>query len=231
MQYLMAVLLLAGLTGCQSMQEKNVKLETRQDKISYSIGLSVGRNLSRDSIAINSDAFLQGVLDAKLDSAKHLMSDAEIQDTMRSFQQEMQTKAQERALAVAMKNITEGATFLAENAKKPGVVTLPSGLQYSVIVEGTGKKPQATSTVKTHYTGRLLDGTEFDSSIKHGQPAVFPCNGVIPGWTEALLLMKEGSKWELYIPSNLAYGEQGAGNVIPPNATLIFEIELLEDPK
>ena len=228
MRYLLAVMLLAGITGCQSQQEKNVKLETRQDKISYSIGMSVGKNLHRDSIAISPEAFLRGVMDAKLDTTKHLMSEAEIQDTMRAFSREMQIKQEERARAQAIKNATEGAAFLAENGKKPGVITLPSGLQYRVITEGKGKKPLAASTVKTNYTGRLIDGTEFDSSFKHGQPAVFPCNGVIPGWTEALMLMKEGAKWELYIPSNLAYGEQGAGNVIPPNATLIFEIELLE---
>ena len=228
MRYLLAVLVLAGITGCQSQQGANVKLETRQDKISYSIGMSVGKNLHRDSIAISPEAFLRGVMDAKLDSSKHLMNEAEIQDTMRSFSHDMQIKQEERARALAMKNITEGAVFLAENAKKPGVITLPSGLQYRVIQEGTGKKPELTSTVTTHYTGRLLDGTEFDSSLKHGQPAVFPCNGVIPGWTEALQLMKVGSKWELYIPSTLAYGDQGAGNVIPPNATLIFEIELLD---
>jgi FKBP-type peptidyl-prolyl cis-trans isomerase FklB len=228
MRYLLAVLILAGITGCQSQQEKNVKLETRQDKISYSIGLSVGKNLTRDSIAISPEAFLRGVMDARLDTSKHLMTEAEIQDTMRAFSKEMQVKTEERARAQAVKNISEGAAFLAENAKKPGVVVLPSGLQYRVLTEGTGKKPLLTSTVKTNYAGRLLDGTEFDSSIKHGQPAVFPCNGVIPGWTEALQLMKTGSKWELYVPSNLAYGEQGAGNVIPPNATLIFDIELIE---
>jgi FKBP-type peptidyl-prolyl cis-trans isomerase FklB len=228
MRYLLAVMVLAGITGCQSQQGANVKLETRQDKISYSIGMSIGKNLSRDSIAISPEAFLRGVMDAKLDSSKHIMTEAEIQDTMRAFSQEMQLKQQERARAQAIKNVTEGATFLAENGKKPGVITLPSGLQYKVIKEGTGKKPDLTSTVTTHYTGRLLDGTEFDSSLKHGQPAVFPCNGVIPGWTEALQLMKVGSKWELYIPSTLAYGDQGAGNVIPPNATLIFEIELLD---
>lgn len=228
MRYLLAVLVLAGITGCQSQQGANVKLETRQDKISYSIGMSVGKNLHRDSIAISPEAFLRGVMDAKLDSSKHLMSEAEIQDTMRSFSHDMQIKQEERARAQAIKNATDGAAYLTENAKKPGVITLPSGLQYRVITEGKGKKPLAASTVKTNYIGRLINGEEFDSSFKHGQPAVFPCNGVIPGWTEALLLMKEGSKWELVIPSDLAYGEQGAGNVIPPNATLIFEIELLE---
>jgi FKBP-type peptidyl-prolyl cis-trans isomerase FklB len=228
MHYLMAVLLLAGLTEGPSTQEKNVKLETRQDKISYCIGMSVGRNLNRDSIAITAEAFLRGVMDAKLDSTKHLMTDTEIQDTMRAFSQEMQLKQQERTRSQATKNITEGAAFLAENAKKPGVVTLPSGLQYRVIKEGTGKLPKLNSKVKTHYAGRLLDGMEFDSSIKRGEPIVFPCDGVIAGWTEALQHMKVGSKWELYIPPHLAYGEAGSNGVIPPNATLIFDIELLE---
>jgi FKBP-type peptidyl-prolyl cis-trans isomerase FklB len=133
----------------------------------------------------------------------------------------------EQAHAAGEKNRLEGEAFLAENAKKPGVVTLPSGLQYKVLVEGTGKKPNAAATVKTHYSGKLLNGTEFDSSIKRGEPAVFPCSGVIRGWTEALLLMPVGSKWELYIPASLAYGEAGAGGVIPPNATLIFQVELI----
>jgi len=128
---------------------------------------------------------------------------------------------------LADKNQKEGEVFLAENKKKKGVITLPSGLQYQVIKEGTGKIPKATDTVTTHYRGTLIDGTEFDSSYKRGEPASFPVNGVIKGWTEALQLMKVGSKWQLFIPSNLAYGPQGAGQAIGPNATLIFEIELL----
>jgi FKBP-type peptidyl-prolyl cis-trans isomerase FklB len=128
----------------------------------------------------------------------------------------------------ADKNRTAGDAFLAENARKPGVVTLPSGLQYRVITEGKGKTPIASSTVRTHYRGRLLDGTEFDSSYKHGQPAQFAVNGVMPGWSQALQMMKEGSKWELFVPASLGYGEAGAGGVIPPNATLIFEVELIE---
>lgn len=227
MHSLWAAVLIVGLAGCQSMGEKNVKLETQQDKISYSIGMTVGKNLHKDSIAISPEAFLRGVLDAGLDSAARLMTDNEIQETMTAFQKDMQAKAGERARALAQKNKVEGEAFLAENAKKPGVVTLPSGLQYRVITEGTGKIPQAASTVKTHYKGTLLDGTEFDSSYKRGEPAIFPCHGVIPGWTEALLKMKVGSKWELFVPAELAYGEQGAGGVIPPNATLVFEIELL----
>jgi FKBP-type peptidyl-prolyl cis-trans isomerase FklB len=131
------------------------------------------------------------------------------------------------AQQLADKNQKEGEVFLAENKKKKGVVTLPSGLQYHVITAGTGKIPKATDTVTTHYRGTLIDGTEFDSSYKRGEPASFPVNGVIKGWTEALQLMKVGSKWQLFIPSNLAYGPQGAGQVIGPSATLIFEIELL----
>jgi FKBP-type peptidyl-prolyl cis-trans isomerase FklB len=136
-------------------------------------------------------------------------------------------KQAERTKQLAEKNKKEGEAFLAANKTKEGIKTLPSGLQYKVIKEGTGKTPTAEDTVVTNYRGTLTDGTEFDSSYKRGQPATFPVKGVIPGWTEALQLMKEGSKWELFIPSNLAYGEQGAGGVIGPNAALIFEIELI----
>jgi FKBP-type peptidyl-prolyl cis-trans isomerase FklB len=146
-----------------------------------------------------------------------------MQETMAVFQKEMMAKQQE----VATKNKKEGEAFLVENKKKQGVKTLPSGLQYKVIKEGTGKKPKLGDTVTAHYWGTLIDGTEFDSSYKRGQPANFPVSGVIPGWTEALQLMGEGAKWQLFIPSNLAYGERGAGAGIGPNATLIFEIELI----
>jgi len=231
MQFILAAMLVVGISGCQSTGEKDVKLETKQDKVSYSIGLTVGNNLKRDSITISPEAFLRGVLDARVDSAQRVMTEKEVQETMTAFQQEMQTKAQEREQAQALKSRTEGEAFLASNAKAPGIQVMPSGLQCRVITEGTGPKPQASSTVKVHYRGRLVDGTEFDSSLKRGEPAVFPVNGVIPGWTEALQLMKVGSKWEVFIPSHLAYGEQGAGGVIPPNATLIFEVELLEIQK
>lgn len=220
-------LLVVGLAGCQSSGEKDVKLETQKDKVSYSIGMNVGKNLNRDSIEVNFDALLRGLRDAKADSASRLMTDAQIQETMTTFQQEMQNKQMENARLAGEKHKKEGESFLAENGKKPGVVTLPSGLQYLVVTAGKGKTPKLTSTVTTHYVGRLLDGTEFDSSIKRGEPATFPCNGVIKGWTEALQLMKEGDKWELYIPPSLGYGESGAGGVIPPNATLIFQVELI----
>ena len=227
MNMLITTVLVVGLIGCQSGGEKKTKLETKQEKLSYGIGVNVGKNLNRDSIVIAPDAFLRGVLDAGADSAKRLMSDQEVKEAIMAFQQELSAKQMEAARMAGDVHAKEGAAFLAENAKKPGVITLPSGLQYKIIKDGTGKSPHATSTVTTHYAGRLLDGTEFDSSIKSNQPATFACNQVIRGWTEALQLMKEGSKWELFIPSALAYGERGAGNVIPPNATLIFELELI----
>jgi FKBP-type peptidyl-prolyl cis-trans isomerase FklB len=222
-----AAALMVGLTGCQNGSDKQVKLETQMDKVSYSIGLNIGNNMKRDSIKINAEALVRGIMDASADSASRLMTPAQIQETMSAFQADLQKKQEENARVAGEKNIVEGEAYLAANSKKPGVVTLPSGLQYRVITQGTGKKPVATSEVTTHYVGKLINGTEFDSSVKRGQPATFPCNGVIKGWTEALQLMPVGSKWELVIPPTLAYGENGAGGVIPPNAVLIFEVELL----
>jgi FKBP-type peptidyl-prolyl cis-trans isomerase FklB len=159
---------------------------------------------------------------------KPLMTEQEIRDTIGAFQKEMMAKQQELAKQMGEKNKKEGEVFLAENKKKEGVKTLASGLQYKVIKAGTGKKPKATDTVTTHYRGTLVDGTEFDSSARQGKPATFQVKGVIPGWTEALQLMEEGAKWQLFIPSNLAYGERGTqGGPIGPNAALIFDIELI----
>jgi FKBP-type peptidyl-prolyl cis-trans isomerase FklB len=222
-----AAALVVGITGCQNTSEKQVKLETQNDKVSYSIGLNIGQNMKRDSVKINPEMLVRGIMDASLDSASHLMTEAQIQETMTAFQQDLQKKRQENTRMAGEKNRAEGDAYLAANSKKPGVVTLPNGLQYRIITQGTGKKPSASSTVSTHYVGRLLNGTEFDSSVKRGQPATFPVNGVIKGWTEALQMMPVGSKWELVIPPSLGYGEQGAGGVIPPNAVLIFEVELL----
>jgi FKBP-type peptidyl-prolyl cis-trans isomerase FklB len=155
------------------------------------------------------------------------MSDKDMDETMKSFQQEMSTKMQAKQKIEGDKNKKEGEAFLEANKKKDGVITLPSGLQYKILKEGSGAKPTATQTVKCNYRGTLIDGKEFDSSYKRGEPTEFPVGQVIKGWTEALQLMPVGSKWQLYIPSNLAYGENGGGSMIGPNAVLIFDIELI----
>jgi FKBP-type peptidyl-prolyl cis-trans isomerase FklB len=201
-------------------------LKTEKEKVSYIIGVNIGRNLKTQSVDVDPDMVSKGMKDVA-SSGKLLMTDEEMKATMTAFQQEMMKKRQEELEKVGGKNKAEGEAFLAANKKKPGVITLPSGLQYKVITKGKGKSPKATDKVTVNYRGTLIDGTEFDSSYKRGEPASFPVNGVIKGWTEALQLMKEGSKWELFIPPDLAYGEKGAGNVIGPNATLIFEVELL----
>jgi len=199
-------------------QEKQV-LKNQKEKVSYSIGLNIGRNLGSDlkkqSIDIEPNILAKGIQDA-LSGANPLLSNEEIQETMVALQKEMSEKQKQR-----------GEAFLSENKKKEGVKTLPSGLQYKVIKAGTGKKPKLNDTVMVNYRGTLIDGTEFDSSFRRGKPATFPVSGVIPGWTESLPLMEEGAKWQLFIPPNLAYGERGAGGLIGPNATLIFEVELI----
>jgi len=195
-------------------QEKLV-LKNQKEKASYIIGMDIGGNLKRQSVDVDPNILAKGVQDA-LSGAKPLLSNDEIQETMAAFQKEMMEKQKQR-----------GEAFLSENKKKEGVKTLPSGLQYKVIKAGTGKKPKLNETVTVNYRGTLIDGTEFDSSYRRGQPATFPVSGVIPGWTEALPLMQEGAKWQLFVPPNLAYGERGAGGLIGPNATLIFEIELI----
>ena len=201
-------------------------LKTQKDKVSYGIGMNIGKNLQRDAVDVDTDLLSRGLKDA-LSGGKTLMNEEEYRATMTALQKEMMEKQAEAARKLAEKNKTEGEAFLAANGKKEGVVTLPSGLQYKVIQSGTGKTPKATDTVETNYRGTLVDGTEFDSSYKRGQTATFPVNGVIAGWTEALQKMKEGDKWQLFVPSNLAYGERGAGREIGPNATLIFEVELI----
>ncbi len=201
----------------------NQVLKDQKDKISYIIGMDIGNNLKKQSMSVNPKILAKGIEDA-VSGAKPLLTEQEVQETMMAFQKEMMAKQAE----VAKKNKTEGEAFLAENKKKEGVKTLPSGLQYKVMKAGTGKKPKASDTVTVNYRGTLINGTEFDSSYKRGQPATFQVSGVIPGWTEALQLMEQGAKWQLFIPSNLAYGERGApGGLIGPNATLIFEVELI----
>ncbi len=208
---ILGVLFLASLVNAQ---EKSV-LKNQKEKVSYIIGMDIGNNLKKQSVDADPNSLLRGIQDA-LSGAKPLLSQEQIQETMVAFQKEMAEKQKQR-----------GEAFLSENKKKEGVKTLPSGLQYKVIKAGTGKKPKASDTVTVNYRGTLIDGTEFDSSLRRGQPATFPVSGVIPGWTEALQLMAEGAKWQLFVPPNLAYGERGAGGLIGPNATLIFEVELI----
>jgi FKBP-type peptidyl-prolyl cis-trans isomerase FklB len=217
-----AVVLFAG----QAFGEEAAVLKTQKDKVSYGIGMNIGKNLQRDSVDVDVDLLSKGIKDA-MSGGKTLMTEEEYRGTMTALQKDMMEKQAEAARQLAEKNKKEGEAFLAENGKKEGVVTLPSGLQYKVLKSGAGKIPKATDTVETNYRGTLIDGTEFDSSYKRGQAATFPVNGVIAGWTEALQKMKEGDKWQLFVPSNLAYGERGAGREIGPNATLIFEVELI----
>ena len=192
------------------------------DKFSYAIGLGIGQNLlSMGAKGIAVSDFAQAISDV-LNGAPTAISHKEARDIVNKYFEEMEKR-------INAENIEKGKQFLEENKKRPGVVTLPSGLQYEVIKEGnTGHYAKATDRVQCHYEGQLIDGTLFDSSIKRGQPAVFGVNQVIPGWVEALQLMPEGAKWKLYIPSELGYGAQGAGEMIPPHSTLIFEVELLK---
>ncbi len=222
---LITVLGVALLAGQACAGEKAV-LKDEKDKVSYSIGLDIGNKLKSQSIEINADILASGVKDA-LSGSKPLMTENEIQETMTAFQKEMMAKQAEKTKALAEKNKKEGDAFLEENKKKEGIKTTSSGLQYKVLKDGEGPLPKATDTVTVNYRGTLVDGTEFDSSYKRGEPATFPVNGVIPGWVEALQLMKVGSKFQLFIPSGLAYGERGAGQQIGPNSALIFEVELL----
>ncbi|HKQ39234.1 MAG TPA: FKBP-type peptidyl-prolyl cis-trans isomerase [Verrucomicrobiae bacterium] len=205
-------------------------LKDEKDKISYGYGMEIGKNLKRQGIEINADLLAQG-LKATLNGDKTLLTDDEVRQTMMAFQQKMQAARAEKSKKEGEENKTKGEAFLAENKKKEGVQTTASGLQYKVITKGTGPMPKADDTVKTHYRGTLIDGTEFDSSYKRGEPATFGVTQVIKGWTEALLMMPVGSKWQLFIPGDLAYGPGGRPG-IPPNATLLFDIELLAiEPK
>jgi FKBP-type peptidyl-prolyl cis-trans isomerase FklB len=200
--------------------------KTQKDKVSYAIGMSIGANLHKQSVDVDPKVLAQGLQDA-MSGGKTLLSEDEERATLTDLQNDMRKKQQEKMQAAAETNKKEGDAFLAAHKTKEGVVTLPSGLQYKILAAGTGPKPTAGDAVACNYRGTLIDGKEFDSSYKRGQPATFPVSGVIKGWTEALQLMPVGSKWQLVVPSDLAYGERGQGPDIGPNATLIFEVELL----
>jgi len=201
-------------------------LTTQKDKVSYAIGMNMGESMKRDSLDLDPNIVLRGFKDATA-GGKMLMTDEEMKVVLTNLRTEMVKKQQAEAQRVGETNKQAGQQFLAANKAKEGVVTLPSGLQYKILKEGTGPKPAATDTVVCQYRGTLLDGTEFDSSYKRGQPATFPVDKVIKGWTEALQLMPVGSKWQVFVPSDLAYGDRSPGPEIGPNATLIFEIDLM----
>ena len=226
-----SVLLLASLISlsataqhkcCKKKKKKQeMELKTELDSISYGLGVSIAQNLKSQGIEeLDANALAKGVEDV-LSGNDLKLKEEQIGELLNAY---MKKKAEEKSKA----QIEKGKKFLEENGKRPEVVTLPSGLQYEIIKEGTGEKPTINDKVTTHYTGKLIDGTVFDSSVERGQPATFPVSGVIKGWTEALQLMPKGSKWRLYIPYDLAYGERGAGGKIGPYETLIFDIELLD---
>jgi FKBP-type peptidyl-prolyl cis-trans isomerase len=203
-----------------------LSLKTQKEKASYALGMNFGTGLRKQSIDVDPAILARGLRDS-FANGKTLLTEDEARAVLTQLQSEVRKKQQDLALQLGDTNKKQGLAFLDANKTKDGIVALPSGLQYKILQEGTGPKPAPTDTVVCNYRGTLLDSTEFDSSYKRGQPATFPVTGVIKGWTEALQLMPVGSKWQLFIPSELAYGERGAGGQIGPNATLIFEVELL----
>lgn len=227
MKFAWIALISVLFAACQSnTQDKAHVMKSQKDTVSYTIGMNIGRDLKRQSIDIDPDLLAQGIKDI-VAGGKTQITDEQAQACMMAFQQEMHVKTEQKKKEDGEKNKKEGDAFLAANKTKDGVKTTESGLQYKILKAGSGPKPTATQTVSVHYRGTLIDGTEFDSSIKRGQPAEFPVNGVIKGWTEALQLMSVGSKWQLFIPPDIAYADRGAPPLIGPNAVLIFEVELL----
>jgi FKBP-type peptidyl-prolyl cis-trans isomerase FklB len=222
-------------TGTAAKSAAAPALTTRKQKFSYALGMNIGSglgaNLKKQSVDVDSTLVSQGLKDA-MSGGKTRLTQEEAQTVLTEVQNEVKKQQQEKAQQAGAANKTEGEAFLAANKSKDGVVTLPSGLQYKILTAGTGPKPAASDSVKCNYRGTLINGTEFDSSYKRGQPATFGVGQVIKGWTEALQLMPVGSKWQLFVPASLAYGERGAGAEIGPNSTLIFEVELLSiEPK
>jgi FKBP-type peptidyl-prolyl cis-trans isomerase FklB len=220
------VILAVGLFAVQAGAVETPILKTEKDKISYGIGVDVARNFKRLGVDVNMDVLVKGLRDG-MAGEKLLMTEDDLRATMSAYMEDLRKKQAIAMKAVAEENKKKGDAFLAENKKKEGVVTLPNGLQYKIIKAGTGKKPAETDTVECRYRGTLIDGKEFDSSYRTGQNATFKVLAVIAGWKEALKLMPVGSKWQLFIPPELAYGAMGAGRDIGPNATLIFEVELV----
>lgn len=225
MKQVFIILIGVGLLFSICSAGEKLELKDLRDKESYSLGYQFGQSLKSQGLDIKLEVYASGIQDA-LGGKEPLMSQEEIRATIMELQKRIMAAREKELKGKAAKNLEEGKKFLAENQKKDAVKTLPSGLQYRIIKEGIGPMPKASDSVTVHYRGTLIDGNEFDSSYKRGQPATFRVDGVIRGWMEALQLMKAGSKWELFIPPDLAYGERGMGP-IPPNSTLTFEVELL----
>jgi FKBP-type peptidyl-prolyl cis-trans isomerase FklB len=205
---------------------EETELKTENDRVNYSVGHQIGGDFKRQEVELNPQALVQGIEDA-LEGTEPLMTTDEMRTTLVDLKKRIMVLQREKAAQATTQNLKAAEDFLAINATKEGVKTLPSGLQYKVMNEGSGTTPGATDKVTVHYRGTLTDGTEFDSSYSRNKPASFGVNRVIPGWTEALQLMQEGDKWQLFIPPKLGYAERGAGSKIPPNSALIFEVELL----
>ena len=222
------IVLLMIAISCSNSEKvvETPQLTDYMDTVSYSVGVDIGKSFRLQEMDINPDVMARGLSDAFSDKETAL-TDEETQSTLIKFRQEFQEKQREIAQRKAQETAIAEEAYLAESASKEGIVSLPSGLQYKVITPGDGPSPLTTDKVKVHYKGSLADGTIFDSSYDRGQPTSFTVSGVIKGWTEALLLMQVGSKWELTIPSKLGYGTRGSGGTIPPNSTLLFEVELL----
>jgi len=223
------ILLTVSLTASSLLAQEKPDLKDPRQRSSYALGADIGNTFKRQELDVDAKALAAGIADAL--AGKASLTEEEIRKILTEFEQSLSAKAEARGKVAGEKNQKEGEAFLAANAKKEGVKTTASGLQYKVLKAGTGKTPTAKDAVKVHYKGTLINGTVFDSSIERGQPAEFGVTQVIAGWTEALQLMKVGDKWQLYIPGKLAYGERGAGEKIGPNSTLLFEVELLEVTK
>ena len=220
------MILVAGFLAGSVAAQDVPALKSQKEKLSYALGMDLGNQFRRQSTDVDPAFLYQGLKDA-LAGGKTLLTEEEARAVIAVLQNEMAKKQAETAKILAEKNKKEGEAFLSANKSKEGVITLPSGLQYKILTKGEGSKPTAEDTVACHYRGTLIDGTEFDNSYKRNQPATFTVKGVIKGWTEALQLMTVGSKWQLWIPAELAYGERARSNIIGPNSTLIFEVELI----
>jgi FKBP-type peptidyl-prolyl cis-trans isomerase FklB len=225
MRFVLAAILSVGFLSTLCTAAEKPALKDTKDRESYSLGYQFGQSMKAQGVDLDLEIYASGIRDA-LSGATPQLSPEEIRTVVMELQKKLAAARQKGIQEIADKNLAESKAFLEENKKKDGVVTLPSGLQYQVLSEGSGKTPKATDSVTVNYRGTLIDGKEFDSSHKRGQPATFQVGNVIRGWTEALQLMKEGSKWQIFIPPQLAYGDRSAGPV-PPNSTLIFEVELI----